>query len=143
MAPDAGGGGIWDLRFAKRRRIRVLRCDPDGRRIDPSMGSVILDPPSMISRPLACELSVLAGLCVPAIFLFPVCAASLLGDAQTGYRPASRTSSPSRANMIAQNALDMWRKSLVLPLTLLFWVPPPSAEFQPVALPQCDPSLRC
>jgi hypothetical protein len=97
----------------------------------------------MISRHLACELSVLAGLCVLVIFLFP----AVQGPYSATQGPVTELQAVRAAvrvrTTIQQNALDRWRNCFVLPLTLLFWVPPPSAEFQPVALPQCDPILRC
>jgi len=97
----------------------------------------------MTSGRIACELAVMAVLCVLMIFLFP----SVQGSYSMVHGPVTALLAARAAVRlriaIVQGALNSIGNCLVSSLVVLSWMSLPPAEFQSISLPEYNTILRC
>jgi hypothetical protein len=97
----------------------------------------------MTSGRIACELAVMAVLCVLMIFLFP----AMQGPYSVVHGPATALQAARAAARlriaIGHGGLTSLRNCLISPLVVLSWMSLSAAEFQSISLPGYNTILRC
>jgi hypothetical protein len=98
---------------------------------------------SMISGRIGCELAVIALFCVVTIFFFP----AMQGPYSVVHGPATGLLAARYAtrlrNAIVQGARRLLAHGIACRLLLLSWQPPSGSVLPPLALHECDLTLRC